>query len=95
MGLKEAYEEKMEARLREWNAKIDVLKAKADRAGAEQKVRYYESIENLRDKQKKLESKLEQLRSSSEMAWEEFRGGVEQAWEELKSAVERAGEKFR
>lgn len=95
MSLKKAYEQKMDAQIREWSAKIDVLKAKADKAGAEQKVKYYERIESLQNKRKELENKFDELRNSSELAWEEFRGGVEQAWGELKNAVERAGEKFK
>jgi hypothetical protein len=35
MGAKKAYQDKMEAQLKEWRAKIDVLKAKADKAEAD------------------------------------------------------------
>lgn len=34
MGLKESYEQKLQAQLDEWSAKIDNLKAKADKAEA-------------------------------------------------------------
>lgn len=95
MSMKEAYHKKMEAQLKEWSAKIDALKAKADKAGAEQKIKYYEHIESLRARQRKVGEKLDKLRASSETAWEELRGSVEHAWEELKNAVERAGKKFK
>lgn len=94
MSLKKAYEQKMDAQIKEWEAKIDVLKAKAEKAGADQKVKYYENIESLKAKKKTVEDKLNQLKSSSEMAWEEFKGGVEKAWDDLKEAVEKAGKKF-
>jgi len=38
MGLKEAYQEKMEAQLKEWTAKLAEMKAKADLASADAKV---------------------------------------------------------
>lgn len=95
MSMKEAYQKKMEAQLKEWSAKIDALKAKADKAGAEQKIKYYEHIESLRARQQKVREKLDKLRASSEAAWEDLRGSVEHAWEELKSAVERAAKKFK
>lgn len=95
MSMKEAYQKKMEAQLKEWSAKIDVLKAKADKAGAEQKIRYYELIDSLRANQQKVREKLDKLRASSETAWEELSNSVEHAWEELKNAVERAGKKFK
>ncbi|MDD3618115.1 MAG: coiled coil domain-containing protein [Desulfobulbaceae bacterium] len=95
MSMKDAYQKKMEAQLKEWSAKIDVLKAKADKAGAEQKIKYNEMIESLRARQGKVREKLDKLRASSGTAWEEVRGSVEHAWDELKNAVERAGKKFK
>jgi uncharacterized coiled-coil DUF342 family protein len=95
MSMKDAYQKKMEAQLKEWSAKIDALKAKADKAGAEQKIKYYEHIESLRTRQRNLREKLDKLRASSGTAWEELRGSVEHAWDELKNAVERVGKKFK
>lgn len=85
----------MDAQIKEWSAKIEVLKAKAEKVNAHQKVKYYEKIESLQNKKKTFEDKLNQLRTSSELAWEEFREGVELAWEDLKSALERVSEKFK
>lgn len=95
MAIKKAYQEKMEAQLKEWQTKIDALKAKADRAKAEQKIKYDEQIESLRSKQQHVREKLDELRSASEGAWEEVKSGVEQAWQDLRNAYERAVEKFK
>lgn len=95
MGIKEAYQDKMNARLREWQGKIDVLKAKADQAEAEQKIRLYENIESLRMKQQHVHEKLDELHSASEGAWEEVKAGVELAWRDLQEAIGRAVEKFK
>lgn len=95
MGMKEAYQEKMNARLREWQGKIDILKAEADLAEAEQKIKLYEKIESLRIKQQHMHEKVEQLHSASEGAWEEVKAGVELAWEDLQTAFERAVDKFK
>jgi len=95
MELKDAYQDKMNARLREWQAKIDALKARADQAEAEQKINYYEEIETLRTKQQKVQQKLEELRSAGEGAWEEVKAGVEVAWTDLEDAVQRAADKFK
>jgi hypothetical protein len=95
MGMKEAYQEKMDARLREWQAKIDELKARADQAGAEQKMAYYEQIESLRARQQKAQAQLNELRSAGEDAWEDVKAGVELAWQDLQEAFGRASEKFK
>jgi len=95
MELKDAYQDKMNARLREWQAKIDALKARADQAEAEQKIQYYEEIESLRTKQQKVQHKLEELRSAGASAWEEAKAGVEAAWTDLEDAAQRAVDKFK
>ena len=95
MGAKEAYQDKMTARIKEWRAKIDVLKARADKAEADQRAKYYERIESLRRKQQAAAAKLEELRQAGEGAWDEVRAGMEKAWEDLKGAVEEAGKKFK
>lgn len=95
MGMKETYQAKMEAQLKEWQAKIDVLKAKAEKAEADAKIRYNEEIESLQAKQHHMAQKLDELRSSSESAWEDVKAGVEMAWKDLKHGVEHAMEKFK
>ncbi len=91
---KEAYQEKLEAQLREWTAKIAELKAKADKAKAEVKMEYVEQIEKLRIQQAAAEAKLQELRQSGEQAWEDLKPGLERAWKELKTAVDHARSKF-
>jgi len=95
MGLKEAYQDKMEAQLREWQAKIDVLKARVDRAGADQKVKYYERIESLKAKKKAADIKLAELRQAGESAWEDVKTGMEMAWDDLKLSMDEALKKFK
>lgn len=95
MSKKEAYEKKLEAQLDEWNAKIDVLKAKAQRAGADAKVDYEETIEDLQQKRAAAKSKLQDLREASDDAWDDLKEGVEQAWDNLGQAVSRATERFK
>ena len=94
MEMKDAYQDKMEARLREWQARIEVLKARADQAEAGQKIRYQEEIESLRTQQQQVQEKLGELRTASADAWEEVRTGVEKAWTNLQDATQRATDKF-
>ena len=95
MGIREAYQEKMHAQLDEWQQKIDMLKSKADKAEAEQKIKYYEQIESLRTKQQALNEKLDELRTASESAWDDVKAGVDLAWHDLEHAFERAVNKFK
>lgn len=94
MENKQAYQDKMDAELREWQAKIDLLKVKAEKAEASQKLKYQEEIDALQTKKQQLQEKIKALRTTSEDAWSEVKSGVDKAWNDLKSAVDRARERF-
>lgn len=87
---KKAYEEKTRAQLREWNAKVEELLARADQAKAEGKIQFHERVEELRAKREVLRDELDELKDASEDAWEGVRQKVDRARKELKSAVEGA-----
>lgn len=95
MGLKEAYHEQLDAQLREWRAKLDQLKAKADGAEAAAKVEYYKQIESIKEKADVAQARLKELNESSGEAWESLKGGVERAWTDFKTAIEEAAGKFK
>jgi hypothetical protein len=95
MGAQDDYQKKMDAQLHEWQAKIEVLKAKAEKAEAEQKIKYHEEIETLRKLQQQVEAKLDQLRNAGSGAWDELKSGVDRAVQDLQGAVESALDKFK
>lgn len=94
MSKKSAYQEKLEAQLHEWDAKIDVLKAKAEKSNASAKAQHKEMIEDLKKKRAAAKDKLQELQRAGEDAWEALKDGVEKSWTELGSALESAKEKF-
>lgn len=95
MSQKQAYQEKMEAQLKEWGAKIDELKAKAEKAEADAKLEYHKRIDGLQAKRNAVEAKLAEVKASGEEAWENLKDGAERAWNELRSAVNEAASKFK
>lgn len=95
MEKKETYQEKMAAQLKEWNAMLEELKAKAQRASAGAKIQYQEQIELLRAKYDAAQAKLQELRTAGESAWEHLTVGMENAWKELKSAWDTAVAKLK
>jgi predicted nuclease with TOPRIM domain len=88
MGLKEAYQEKIDAQLREWAAKLDELKAKADQAGADAKIDIYQRVEALRPQLEAVQAKLVELEQAGSERWEQLRGGLDQALLDLQTAWE-------
>ena len=92
---RKAYEEKLDAQLREWNAQIELLKAKADHAKADAKIEYLKAIETLQGKQSEAKAKLQELKTAGDAAWEDLKIGAEKAWAEVKTAVRDATSRFK
>jgi hypothetical protein len=92
---RKAYEKKLDAQLKEWNAQIALLKAKAENAKAGAKIDYYKTIEELKHRQNKAKTKLQELKTSGDEAWEVVKAGAEKAWDEVKTALHDAVEKFK
>jgi multidrug resistance efflux pump len=94
MSTKDAYVKKMHAKLDEWNADIDKLKAKAGAAQADAKQEYYKQIEQLELKQNEANQKLDDLKTAGDEAWEDLKAGVDLAWESVSMAVKSAISRF-
>lgn len=94
-GKREAHEEKLAAQLEEWNAQVALLKAKADKATAQAKIEYYETIEALQHKHDEARTKLQELKAASDEAWEDLKTGAEKAWTEVRTAFHGAASKFK
>ena len=91
---RKAYEEKLDAQLKEWNAQIALLKAKAENAKADAKIDHYKTMETLQAKQDAARTTLQELRSAGDDAWEDLKSGAENVWTELKTAFQRAASRF-
>jgi len=90
MNKEHAYEEKMDAQLREWQAELDRLQARADKMEADAKVEYYKNIEDLRKKYMTAQQRLEDLKRAGGEAVDELKNGVETAFGDMKQAVAHA-----
>ena len=94
MATKEAYEKKLQAQLGEWEAKLDVLGAKARSATADARVSYENELESLKSKRLVARQKLDELDQRGEDAWEDRKDGVEDAWDEMGKAIDKLASRF-
>jgi chromosome segregation ATPase len=92
---KEAYLEKLKAKMAEWNAQIDMLKAKAAQSKADAKIEIEKRVGDLETHRQEVEHKIQQLVQASGPAWEDLKVGVKSAWNKLDEAVRSATEKFK
>lgn len=95
MNAREAYQQKMEAQLKQWDAEIAKLRARADEAKAQAKIEYYQQIGQLQKKQESARQKLDEMKRAGDSAWQDLKAGLELAWQDLGSAVESAVSRFK
>ncbi len=95
MNKREAYKQKLEARLELEQSKLAELKAKVKSSAADVRFKYAEQVEELDQATDAMKRKFKELDEASEEAWEELKDGMESAWETLNSAVKDASSKFK
>ena len=92
---KQAFQQKLEAQLKDWDAKLDELKVKALEAKAELRADYEKQIDTLSGKRTVAQAKLQELRLRTEDAWEDLKGGTERAWDEMRKALDQVASRFK
>jgi predicted phage gp36 major capsid-like protein len=95
MSTKEAYKQKIEAELDLAKAKLAELKAQADSAAADARIKYAEQFDELEQKVNATKAKLRELGEASEETWERLKDGVEASWNALSTAVRHAADTFK
>jgi hypothetical protein len=95
MEIQDAYKQKLAAQLKEWDAQINLLEARAENAGADIKVSRAKAIRELRAKQRAASEKLNELGKASGAAWDQVKATADKIWDELKTGVAEAHSKFK
>ena len=94
MGLKEDYQAKLEAQLKEWSGKLNELKAKADKTTAEAKAKMYQEIDDLKPKIEAAQQRLGEIKAASAEKWESLKAASDKTMTELKSRWDGIKKKF-
>jgi hypothetical protein len=84
----EANVNKLEDQLKLWDAKLDVLMAKAEVAGAQAKIDLRKRIDIIKDKRAAAQAKFDEFRAAGNDKWDSFKAGIEFAWKDLESAFQ-------
>jgi hypothetical protein len=95
MTTKQAFQQKLEAQLKEWDSKLAVLTAKAQGAKAKIREKIESEIVVLSNKRTAAQTTLRELRQRTEGAWEDLKTGAEKTWEEMHEALDRVISRFK
>jgi uncharacterized coiled-coil DUF342 family protein len=85
---RQAYLDKVHARVDRWSAEISRLEAAARESTANAKLEYLRQVDGLRQKRDEVLEKLAEIRSASTEAWEELKDGVERVWQDIDNTIE-------
>lgn len=91
----QAYREKLEAQLKEWKEKIELLEGKAAKATGETRAEMLQAINELREKKAAVRGKWDTLQQESGIAFDKMKDGVERATADLKSTFDKLISRFK
>lgn len=92
---RDAYVERLKARLDRWNKKIDEVEERAQKVGSDSRAEAEKQLNNIRAKRAELEERIEHVRKEGDGAWKDLRRGVKSSWRALDKAVRQAASKFK
>ncbi len=95
MDKREAYRDLAKAQIKEWEAKIDLLKARGEKATAGAKIDIMNAVEKLHKEKDALQKKLAEMMSSGSDVWEELKDGIERAMADMKKSIDKTMAKFK
>lgn len=92
---KHRFQERLEAQLRDWDLRIEELKAKARDAKEEIRAEFEVQLEALAGERALAQEKLQELRRHGEWAWEDLKDGAQETWNDLREAIKRSASLFK
>lgn len=87
---KQDYQSKIQSQLREFENRIDNLKAKSGDANEAVQAKINEQIQALQSKQNEIANQLNDLKRSGGNAWDELTNGIDTAMKDLQRSYEQA-----
>ncbi|MBI5190581.1 MAG: coiled coil domain-containing protein [Nitrospirae bacterium] len=90
METRKAYIEKLSARLKEWDARIDLLKAHAEEARADAKIAVHRQIAELKDLRQEAAQRLAELHEAGDEKWQDIHDRAEKLADDVKKTLKKA-----
>lgn len=90
METREAYKQKYEAQVKEWGAKVDVLKARAEKAEAQAKIDLAPRVTGVEEKYQAAKAKLEHIAHATDDKWNDIKSDADKVWHDFEQAVSGA-----
>lgn len=92
---KEVYIKNIDTQFKQLDIQIKKLTAMANKAAGDAKIKYNKQIDALKEKQRTVKDKLEEIKKSSAGAWTDIKAGIDKSSQELKKAITAAVSRFK
>lgn len=86
MNTREAYIEKMKAKLDEWDAEIAQMEARSRQAKADKQMAYNRHIAALKQHRAEAQAQYTEIQQAPDDTWEELKRGAEDLWARIGEA---------
>lgn len=90
MDTRQAYKDKYEAQIKVWGAKVDEIKAHAQKAKAQAKIDIAPHVDSVHEKYEAAKAKLDHLGQATDDKWQDVKKEADKVWHELEHSVEGA-----
>lgn len=92
---RELHARKYEAQMNEWSAKLDVLKARMEKATAQARLEIQPHFEAVRSKFDDAKAKLAELKDTADDKWNAFVETLDRAWRDVEATAAGAYDAFK
>ncbi|HBL23633.1 MAG TPA: hypothetical protein DDZ40_05910 [Deltaproteobacteria bacterium] len=89
------YRKQAEAKLKDYDKKIDELQARAEKMKKEARAEFDEQMSELKKKREAASKKQEELQTASGKAWEDVKSGLDSAMDDMEKAYREAAARFK
>ena len=90
MESRELYKQKYQAQLHEWSARLDLMKARAEKFTAQSKLDVKPHLDAAQSKLEDAKARLEKISEATDEKWDHVAKDIDHAWTDFKAAVEGA-----
>jgi hypothetical protein len=90
METRELYRQKYEAQIHEWGAKLEGMKAQAEKLTAQAKIDVKPHVDAVHAKFDAAKAKLNDIAGATDDKWDDVVKAVDHGWNDLKAAAEGA-----
>jgi hypothetical protein len=95
MELHEAYTQRRQAELDEYDAEIKTIEVKSTLVPPDEQMQFYADLQTLRAQHAKMQQKLGELRESNGHRWTDLKEELETAWKDLQNGMQRADQSVK